>query len=192
MEPIAVRAGLLQALLPEPSLLLRPGATVLARVAARPPGELATLVLAGVPLAAELPDEVAEGQTLRLTVTAVTQDQVLMKLDPLPPPPAPPPGAEAARARVAVGEPARRGRGPGGEEEASVALVLHSAVLGQLDLRVTLRAGEVRADVVAPAGDSHAAAAAAADALRQALREHVGRPAAVSVTARRAPLDVYA
>ncbi len=190
MEPIAVRAGLLQALLPEPSLLLRPGATVLARVAARPPGELATLVLAGVPLAAELPDEVAGGQTLRLTVTAVTQDQVLMKLDPLPPPPAP--GAEAARARVAVGEPARRGRGPGGEEEASVALVFHSAVLGQLDLRVTLRAGEVRADVVAPAGDSHAAAAAAADALRQALREHVGRPAAVSVTARRAPLDVYA
>ncbi len=90
MEPIAIRAATLQALLPDPALLLRPGATVLARVAARPPGELATLVLAGVPLRAEVPEEVAEGQTLRLTVTDVTSERVHMRLDPLPPTPAAP------------------------------------------------------------------------------------------------------
>src|SRR5215211_7456725 len=132
MDPIAIGAATLRALLPEPALLLRPGATVLARVAARPPGELATLVLAGVPLRAELPDEVAEGDTLRLTVTDVGAERVVMRLEPQPAP-----------ARVAVQEPPRRRRDAGGEEVASVALSFQSAVLGRLDLRIALGGGDV-------------------------------------------------
>jgi hypothetical protein len=190
MEPIAIRAATLQALLPDPALLLRPGATVLARVAARPPGELATLVLAGVPLRAEVPEEVAEGQTLRLTVTDVTSERVHMRLDPLPPAPAAP-GAPPP-ARLAVQDPPRRTRDAAGAEQASVALTFDSRVLGRLDLRIVLGAGEVRADVQAPAGPAFEAAEAAAQELRAALEAHVGRPAAVRVAPRRDPLDVYA
>jgi hypothetical protein len=190
MDPIAIRAATLQAVLPDPALLLRPGATVMARVAARPPGELATLVLAGVPLNAELPDEVAEGQTLRLTVTEVTAERVLMKLDPLPPSPAAP--GQAPPPRVAVREAPRRARDAAGEEVASVALVFDSAALGRLDLRVVLGRGDVRAEIQAPAGASYESARGAARELQALLEAHVGRPARVDVAPRREPLDVYA
>jgi hypothetical protein len=199
MDPIAIRAATLQALLPDPALLLRPGASVVARVAARPPGELATLVLAGVPLRAELPEEVAEGQTLRLTVTEVTPERVFMRLEPqpaaatpVPLPPQPPAPAQLPPARVAVQEPPRRRRSAGGEEVASVALTFQSAVLGRLDLRVVLGGADVRAEVRAPAGESFEAARAAAAELRASLQAHVGRTAAVEVTARPEPVDVYA
>ncbi len=69
IDPIAVDALLLRTQLPE--LTLRPGASLVARVAARAE-QHGVLVLAGVPLTAQLPDEVAAGDTLRLRVTEVT------------------------------------------------------------------------------------------------------------------------
>ncbi len=114
MDPIAVTASLLRAQLPD--LPLREGATLMARVASR--GEQsAVIVLAGVPLTAQVPPEVQAGATLRLKVQEVTPERITLQIDPgpqggetapqgpaaprapAPPPPggyAPPRGAPAA------------------------------------------------------------------------------------------------
>jgi hypothetical protein len=190
MDPIAVDAALLRAEMPD--LVLRPGHSVVARVASRGEGPLGVLVLAGVPLRASLPDQVKAGETLRLTVSEVSPERIVLRLDaaafavaaPPPPPQAPP-------VRVGVDERPRRRRGPQGEE-AGVALRFESAALGRLDLRVEVTAGTVRAVVAAPPGRSYELADGGAGALREALAATTARPAAVQVVPRREPLDVYA
>src|SRR6188472_3776241 len=113
MDPIAVDAALLRAEMPD--LVLRPGHSVVARVASRGDGPLGVLVLAGVPLRASLPDEVKAGETLRLTVSEVSPERIVLRLDAaafavaVPPPPPPP-------ARVGVDERPRRRRGAQGDE----------------------------------------------------------------------------
>jgi hypothetical protein len=187
IERIALDALTLRSQLPE--LTLREGSSVVARVAAREAGH-GVLVLAGVPLVAQLPPEVQAGQTLHLKVAEVTQDQVTLRLDHqamaanAPPPPPPPPP------RLTVEEPPRRG--PGGEESASVALAFDSAVLGRIDLRVDLARGTVSASVGAPAGPAFELAGEAAGRLQDALAERTGRAAQVRVTPRRDPFDAYA
>jgi hypothetical protein len=189
---VAVRTLLLQQALPD--VPLRPGASVVARVASR--GESGgVLVLAGVPLTAQLPDDVASGSTLRLKVREVTPERVTLQLDG---PPIPPAGAEApplppreASARVAVGEPPRR-RVQDGEEVASVALSFASELLGRLDLRIELRSGSVQVTVEAPAGEVQALAQGEADRLRDGLAVSIEREATVHVRPRREPVDLYA
>lgn len=187
IERIALDALSLRTQLPE--LTLREGSSVVARVAAREAGH-GVLVLAGVPLVAQLPPDVQAGQTLHLKVAEVTQDQVTLRLDQqamaanAPPPPPPPP------ARLIVEEPPRRG--PAGEESASVALAFDSAVLGRIDLRVDLARGIVSAGVGAPSGPAFELATEAAGRLQDALAERTGRAAQVRVTPRREPLDTYA
>src|SRR3954452_25635739 len=96
VDPIAVTAALLRAQLPD--LPLREGATLMARVASR--GEQsAVLVLAGVPLTAQVPPDVQAGAPLRLKVQEVTPERITLQIDPgpragepaAPPRPAPPP-----------------------------------------------------------------------------------------------------
>jgi hypothetical protein len=187
IERIALDALALRTQLPE--LTLREGSSVVARVAAREAGH-GVLVLAGVPLVAQLPPEVQAGQTLHLKVAEITQDQVTLRLDQqamaanAPPPAAPPPP------RLVVEEPPRRG--PGGEESASVALAFDSSVLGRIDLRVDLARGIVSAGVAAPSGPALELATEAAGRLRDALAERTGRAAQVRVTPRREPFDAYA
>src|SRR5215217_3251954 len=141
IERVALDALLLRTQLPE--LSLREGTSIVARVASR--GERhGVIVLAGVPLTAQLPPEIEAGQTLQLRIAEVTPEQVTMRLESLavPPPPAPPPAPLEQRApRLAVEEPPRRGGA--GEESAGVALSFDSAVLGRLDLRVDLARGTV-------------------------------------------------
>jgi hypothetical protein len=186
IERIALDALSLRSQLPE--LTLREGSSVVARVAAREAGH-GVLVLAGVPLVAQLPPEVQAGQTLHLKVAEVTQDQVTLRLDhqamaaSAPPPPPPPP-------RLTVDEPPRRGAG--GEESASVALAFDSAVLGRIDLRIDLARGIVSASVGAPSGAAFELATEAAGRLQDALAERTGRAAQVRVTPRREPFDAYA
>src|SRR4051812_14208292 len=114
VDPIvAVRTLLLREALPD--LALRPGASLVARVASR--GEhMGVLVLAGVPLTAQLPDEVRAGETLRLRVADVTPERVTLQLEPPQGAPfgQPPAAPRHESARVAVGEPPRR-RVEGGE-----------------------------------------------------------------------------
>ena len=190
IDRVALSALLLRTQLPE--LTLREGTSVVARVASR--GEaLGVIVLAGVPLTAQLPPEVRAGQTLHLKIAEVTPEQVTMRLDPdaaqqtgwapQPPPDRRPPA-------LTVAEPPRRA--PGDDEGATVALAFDSAVLGRLDLRIDLARGTVSAAVETPAGASHDLALAAAERLEHALAEATARPATVRVTPRREPFDAYA
>jgi hypothetical protein len=188
IERIALDALALRAQLPE--LTLREGASVVARVAAREAGH-GVIVLAGVPLVAQLPPEVQAGQTLHLKIAEVTADQVTLRLDQqamlaaqAQPPVAPP------LPRLVVEEPPRRG--PGGEETATVSLAFDSAVLGRLDLRVDLARGNVSASVAAPPGAAFDLASEAAGRLQEALAGRTGRAAQVRVTPRRDPFDAYA
>ena len=189
MDPISVDALLLRAQLPE--LTLRPGATLVARVAARAESH-GVLVLAGLPLTAQLPDEVAAGETLRLTVTEASAEKIVLRMEPPATvvAPATPPAAPPGSPEVRVQERARR-RG-GASEEASVALSFVSAALGRLDLRVQLGSAGVRVEVTAPAGASHELADRHAEDLRAGLEQELGRGAVVSVKPRREPVDLYA
>jgi hypothetical protein len=190
IDRVALDALALRAQFPE--ITLREGASVVARVAARHQAH-GVIVLAGVPLTAELPPEVREGQTLHLRVQEVTEERVTLRLEPQQAPPgalAPPPPPPRP-ARLAVADPPHRP--PGGDEEAAtVALAFESAVLGRLDLRVDLARGGVRASVEAPGGRAYDLAAEAAARLQDALAAKTSRPASVHVTPRRDPFDAYA
>ena len=194
IAPIAVDALLLRAQMPE--LVLRPGVSVVARVASRGEGAHGVLVLAGVPLTAELPKEVASGETLRLTVSEVTAERVTLRLEQPPPPlanalAAAPPPAPPEGPRVTVTDRPRR-EGSGEEEVSSVVLAFTSPELGRLDLRMEVSAAGVRASVAAPAGESYEVAQAAAEALRTGLEARTGLAAGVRVVARPDPVDLYA
>src|SRR5918992_1332787 len=180
---VAVQTLLLRAQLPE--LPLRPGASVVARVLSR--GEThGVLVIAGIPLTAELPERVgATGETLKLSVSEVTPERVTLQLDQVLPATTQP-AASRPRARVIVDEPPRRTTA-GGEERATVALSFSSDALGRLDLRLELGGGRVRADVQAAAGAPFEAADAAAPRLRDGLAARTGLAADVRITPRRDP-----
>ena len=188
VEPVvAVQTQLLRAQLPE--LVLRPGTSVVARVLSRGDAH-GVLVIAGIPLTAQLPAEVgAKGETLRLSVSEVTPERVTLQLDPAvvaaPPPP------PEFKARVQVQDPPRTVR-VGEEERSTVALSFTSEALGRLDLRLEVGGNRVRAAVEAPAGRAFELADAAAGRLEDGLHARTGLDAEASITPRREPLDVYA
>jgi hypothetical protein len=107
MEPVVrIKTMLLRTQLPE--VTLRPGVSVVARVLSR--GEHhGVLVIAGVPLSAQLPPEIGRtGETLRLSVTDVTPERVTMQLDQVINPAAQPPPPVACKTGCAQGSGARR------------------------------------------------------------------------------------
>jgi hypothetical protein len=186
---VAVKTLLLQEAMPD--LSLRPGSSVVARVASRG-DQHGVLVLAGVPLTAQLPDEVKAGSTLRLKVAEVTAERVTLQIDgpPLLPGALETPPPSSSPARVHVDEPPQRRR-EGGQDVAGVTLAFDSPTLGRLDLRIELRADrvDVTVDVAAAA---HDAVAGAAGRLRDGLTVRTEREAAVHVRPRREPVDLYA
>jgi hypothetical protein len=191
MEPVvAIRTLLLQTQLPE--IALRPGTSVVGRVASRGEGH-GVLVIAGIPLTAQLPEEVGRaGETLRLSVSEVTPERVTLQLEQVIPAGAQAPAERAQPARVRVEDAPRRVQ-VGGEERSTVALSFHSDALGRLDLRLELITGKrVAAAVEAPAGRSFALVHAAAGSLQDGLRARTGLEVEVRLTPRREPLDVYA
>jgi hypothetical protein len=172
-----VQALLLRTSLPD--LPLHDGASFLARVASRGEHGKASLVIAGELIAAQVPDEVQQGQTLRLTVAAVTPERITLRMDPLTPPavaapPPPPPPHITVDQRPAGGQ-GGRGRG-----EAAVTLTYRSAALGTLRLRVATAPGAVAATVQVPQALLEAAQAGA-ERLRAGLAAQTGRTAAVHV-----------
>jgi hypothetical protein len=190
MEPVVgIQTLLLRTQLPE--VTLRPGVSVVARVLSR--GEHhGVLVIAGVPLSAQLPAEIGRtGDTLRLRVTDVTPERVTMQLDQVINPAAQPPPPAADRARVTVQDPPRTVR-VGGEERSTVALTFQSPSLGRMDLRLELAGARVSVAVEAAAGRPFELADAASDRLQGGLQARTGLDAAVQVTPRREPLDLYA
>ena len=191
VEPvIAVKTLLLQTQLPD--ITLRPGTSVVARVLSR--GEShGVLVIAGIPLTAQLPSEIGRtGETLRLSVADVTPERVTLQLEQVVSPAAQPPPTPTQAARVRVEEEPHTVRA-GGEERTTVALSFHSEPLGRLDLRLELVGGtHVNVAVEAPAGRSFELADAAAGRLHDGLHARTGLEADVRVTPRREPLDLYA
>ena len=187
MEPVvAVQTQLLRAQLPE--LVLRPGTSVVARVLSRGQAH-GVLVIAGIPLSAQLPAEVgAKGETLRLSVSEVTPERVTLQLE-QPVAAATPPRRQTARVRTE--EPPRTVRA-GDEERSSVALSFSSEALGRLDLRIEVTGTRVRAAVETPTGRAFELADAAAGRLEDGLHARTGLDAEVRITPRREPLDVYA
>jgi hypothetical protein len=189
-EPVvAVKTLLLQTQLPD--ITLRPGTSVVARVLSRGEGH-GVLVIAGIPLTAQLPPEIGRtGETLRLSVADVTPERVTLQLEQVVAPAVQPPVAHESRARVRVEEQPHTVR-VGGEERSSVALSFHSEAVGRLDLRIEVAGTRVRAAVEAPAGRSFELADAASGRLHDGLHARTGLDAEVHITPRREPLDVYA
>jgi hypothetical protein len=192
IDRVALDALLLRTQFPD--LRLREGTSVVARVASRAEAH-GVIVLAGVPLTAELPPEVREGDVLHLRVQDVSEERITLRLDPqaaqAAQAAAAPPPQTARPPRLAVAEPPRRPPG-GGEDAATVTLAFDSAVLGRLDLRIDLTRGGVQAAVEAPAGRAFDLAAEAATRLQDALAARTARPATVRVSPRREPFDAYA
>jgi hypothetical protein len=189
-QVVAIRTLLLQTQLPE--ITLRPGTTVVGRVLSR--GEAhGVLVIAGIPLTAQLPPEVGRtGETLRLSVSDVTPERVTLQLEQVIPPGGQPVPERASPPRVQVEDPPRTTR-VGGEERSTVAVSFHSDALGRLDLRLDLVRGKrVSAAVETAAGRSFVLAHRAAGRLHDGLRARTGLEADVRVVPRREPLDVYA
>jgi len=188
MEPIAVAAALLREQMPD--VTLRAGSTVVARVAAVN-DQRAVIVLAGVPLTAEVPPGVENGATLRLKVREVTPERVTLQIDPQQTvaPQAPPP--ELQPPRVMVEEPPHRGRGENGEPADIVSLSFTSPALGRIDLRLELNGVRLLTDVTTPAGPATDLAAGSSERLRANL-EGKGLDATVRVRPRRRSFDGYA
>jgi hypothetical protein len=193
MDMLRVEAALLRNLLPD--LMLREGMRVVASVAERA-GEKGIIVLAGTPLAAQLPDDVQVGDVLRLVVDESTPDRVVLRIAdstaqaPVAPPVAVPlPGG--ATARIVVDErDAARGES---REHHEVRLTYASATLGPLELHLALAGPEaVRVNVRARVGEPFELAERHAGELAEAIGAATGKPAQVSVSPRRDPLDVYA
>ena len=194
---LRVEAALLRSVLPD--LVLREGMRIVASVAERA-GAKGIIVLAGTPLAAQLPDNVQPGDVLRLVVAETSPERVVLRIaepaaaGPLQPPPVavavPLPGAMSAR--IAVDE--RDGAGAGAPpEHHEVRLTYASAALGRLELQLAL-AGEdaLRVNVRARAGVPFELAERHAAELAAAIGAATGRAVQVSVSPRHDPLDVYA
>ena len=131
---LRVEAALLRAVLPD--LVLREGMKVVASVAERA-GQKGIIVLAGTPLAAQLPDEVQVGDVLRLIVAETGGERVVLRIidgpqaPQQPPPPAvavPLPGGMQARITVTERDESD-GRSGGDGEQHEVRLTYASARL---------------------------------------------------------------
>jgi hypothetical protein len=201
MSSLRVEAALLRTVLPD--LVLREGMRIVATVAERA-GQKGIIVLAGTPLAAQLPDDVKAGDVLRLVVAETSSERVVLRIaDPAPtaaaaaqPPPAtvgiPLPGAMTARVAVDERDGERAGGGGSGEHH-ELRLTYASATLGRLELHLALAGDEaLRVNVRARAGAPFELAERHATELADAIGAATGKPALVTVSPRHDPLDVYA
>jgi hypothetical protein len=173
-----------------PTLVLRPGMILAARVA-ETHGNRGLLMIANAALAAELPEGVQAGDTLKLRVQEATSDRIVMRMerDAPPVPMVPLPGGQAAQLEVKE----REGEGlqvAGGRSQ--VAITYRSPALGAIDFQLALEGGGVSAQVRAREGAPFELAQAQASQLREALNQALGKPVQLTVSPRHDPLDVYA
>jgi hypothetical protein len=198
MQPLAIDAALLRAVL-TPDLKLAVGRELMARVATLTGDGRGTLNLAGVPLPAELPDNVKAGDELRLVVRELTPDKVVLAIQEdagqaQPPPPmvdAPlVPMPQGGSVQVTDRDAASAQRGQDGTH--TVTLRYDAAAFGPIDMTFTLSSGALRLALTVPQGSSYAAADGAATGLAERLTNATERPASVTVSPRREPIEVYA
>jgi hypothetical protein len=196
MDVAPVTLVLLRGLLPD--LALTPGTFVTARVL-----DARTLSLSGVKLGAQLPENVAAGQVLRLRVEEASSDRIHLRIVAAPSqeqtgqaaaPQVPAsayqlalPGGAIARVHVEEREEGGGGRAGAGPAR-SVVVRYDSPTLGRLDIRLDA----VSAAVHVSDGDPAARVRAAAGQLRDALTQAGGGPVLVTVHPREQTLDVQA
>jgi hypothetical protein len=198
MDAIGVNLVLLRGLLPD--LSLTPGTMVTARVL-----DARTLSVAGVRLAAQLPQGVAAGQVLRLRVAETSTERIHLQIvetagqsqaaaQAASAPQVPPsayqlalPGGAVARVHVEEREEAEGGKRGAGAAR-SVVVRYDSPTLGRLDIRLDASSAAVHVSD----GDPAARVRAAADQLRDALTEAGGAPVLVTVHPRAKTLNVQA
>lgn len=181
-----------------PDLILRPGATLAARVAERE-GRHGIITLGGVPLLAELPDGVKTGDTLRLLVADTRGEKVVMRLvqdqaaEQAPPPTVNLTQPDGSQGRLIVDDDGAQEGGAGRDrEQAGISLTYETPKLGAVALRLEIAAGVVRVRAEVAAGRIYDMADDASDELRRQLVERTGRAAEVTVVARREHIDAYA
>jgi hypothetical protein len=197
MQPVAVQLLQLQALMPE--VTLRPGQTLVARVAERHDHK-GILMLAGKPLVAELPENVRAGDVLKLAVTDISADKVVMQMRE---------GQEAQQTQqnnviplsipFPDGHPAHINfddAKSGGEDREhafhAVALTYDSPTLGPINLRIGMDPTTVMVEVRIAAGAPLEIASAASEILSENLAARTGKPAMVSVQPRPGSFNVSA
>lgn len=182
-----------------PDLILRPGATFAARVAERGEGRHGIITLAGVPLVAELPDQVQAGDTLRLLVADTRGDQVLMRLvqDQA--------AGQTFQTEAFIAQPdgsqgrltvdrdgGQEGGGERDPEHAAIGITYATPRLGEVALRLELAPGLVRVRAEVTAGRVFDLADDASDYLRRQIAARTGRAVEVTVVPRRDHVDAYA
>jgi hypothetical protein len=187
LSPLLLRAQ-------APDLVLRQGMTLAARVL-EVRGRMGIISLAGTPLTAELPEQVAQGERLRLTVAEVTAERVVLRMTDQPQAPPPPavqiPLPDGRQAAVHVEE--REARpGESGEDRHAISITYESPSLGAIDFHLSLGEDGVTAGVRASYGAPFDLAEERAGILREAIAAATGRPASVTVVPRHDPLDLYA
>ncbi|HEY7633837.1 MAG TPA: hypothetical protein VH817_24265 [Thermoleophilaceae bacterium] len=175
-----------------PQLVLRPGMTLAARVAERH-GSRGLLMIANAALAAELPDEVKAGDTLRLRVQEASPDRIVMRLESdtqqAQVVPVPLPGGQ--HAQIYVNDQEAEGSQVAGRRS-QVAITYRSPALGAIDFHLALEAGALTAQVKARQGAPYEQAHQQAEELRDSLHRATGKPVQLTVSPRHDPLDVYA
>jgi hypothetical protein len=198
MQPLAIDAALLRAVL-TPDLKLTVGRELMARVAALTGDGRGTLNLAGVPLQAELPDNVKAGDELRLVVRELTPEKVVLAIqDDAGQAQPPPPFVDAPRVPMPQGgsvqvtdrDATSAQRGQDGTH--TLTLRYDAATFGPIDMTFTLSSGALRLTLTVPQGSSYAAADGASQGLAERLTAATERPASVTVSPRREPIEVYA
>jgi hypothetical protein len=197
MQPVAVQLLQLQAMMPE--VTLRPGQTLVARVAERHDHK-GILMLAGKPIVAELPENVRAGDVLKLAVKDISADKVIMQMreaqetqqtqqNNLVPLSVPFPDGHPAHINFDDAK-------SGGEDREhafhAVALTYESPALGPINLRIGMDPNAVMVEVRIAAGAPLEIAKAASELLSESLTERTGRPAAVSVQPRPGSFNVSA
>ena len=198
-----VQLVLLRSLLGE--LPLKPGSMMAARVI-----DARTIALAGVRMAATLPEGVEPGTNMHVRVKEATNERLLLQIvapreaddasaAPAAAPqlvpitaPIPLPGGAVARLLVDPDEQDAGPDGGSGPRIQTVTLRYESAGVGRLDLALTVEPGATRAVAFGPAGDVAERLRAASGDLRSALMSALDRPATVDVIARAEVLDVQA
>jgi hypothetical protein len=197
MQPLAVDASLLRAVLAT-DLQLSVGRELMARVAALTAEGRGTLNIAGMPLEAELPANVQAGEELRLVVREVTPDKVVLAIQdesqPSAAPPAPvePPGVPLPNGgSLQVTERDAGGQRATGDGTHTLTLRYDAPTLGTIEMRFTLTPGALNLAMEVSPG-AYAAADDQASQLASSLTDVAERPARVTVSPRREPLEVFA
>ena len=194
--PAGVELVLVRGMLPD--VPLTPGSIVNGRVL-----DASTLLLAGVRLAARLPDGVQPGQHLRLRVAEAGAERIHLQVvdpqaaahDTAASQQAVPAGAAYAlalpggvAARVFVEEREEASRRGGTAVARSVVVRYDSPTLGRMDVRVDRGSAAVHVS----AGEAAERVRGAVDVLREALSRVTGGPVQVTVHPRQETLDVRA